>query len=70
MNLLPIACATCARNFEDHGTNPAGWSILFMLAVILPMLFGVVFFMIRIVRRGQADLDPELRDDLPAAPLR
>ncbi|MEK7950585.1 hypothetical protein [Luteolibacter soli] len=62
-----LACATCAVNFKDDGTNPAGWSILFMLGVILPMLGGVIFFMTRLIRRSDAELDPELRDDLPAA---
>ena len=62
-----LACATCASNFQDEGSNPAGWSILFMLGMILPVLGGVVFFMIRLIRRSDAELDPELRDDLPAA---
>jgi hypothetical protein len=62
-----LACATCAANYKDDGTNPAGYSILFMLGVILPMLGGVVFFMIRLIRRSDASLDPEFRDDLPAA---
>jgi hypothetical protein len=65
-----LACSTCAVNFQDNGPNAAGWSILFMLAMILPVLGGVVFFMIRLIRRGDAGLDPELRDDVPAAPTR
>ena len=60
-----LACATCAVNFQDDGPNPAGWSILFMLGMILPVLGGVLFFMIRLIRRSDADLDPELRDDVP-----
>jgi hypothetical protein len=62
-----LACATCAANFKEEGSNPAGWSILFMLGMILPVLGGVVFFMVRLIRRSDAELDPELRDDLPAA---
>ena len=61
-----LACSTCAVNFQDDGPNAAGWSILFMLGVIRPMLGGVVFFMIRLIRRSDAGLDPELRDDVPA----
>ena len=57
-----LACATCAADYKDDGTNPAGYSILFMLGVILPMLGGVVFFMIRLIRRSEASLDPEFRD--------
>jgi hypothetical protein len=58
-----LACATCAVNFQDDGPNAAGWSILFMLGMILPVLGGVMFFMIRLIRRSDAGLDPELRDD-------
>ncbi len=70
MNLSLLACATCAANFQDDGPNAAGWSILFLLAVILPMLLGVGFFMARIIRRGENSLDPELRDDYPASATR
>lgn len=60
-----IACATCANNFRGDG-NAAGWSILFMLGVIVPMLGGVVFCMVRLARRGDSSLDPELHDDFDA----
>ena len=62
-----LACATCASNFQDETTNVAGWSIFFLLGMILPVLAGVVFFMIRLARRSEQALDPELRDDLTAA---
>lgn len=62
-----LACATCASNFQDETTNAAGWSIFFLLGMILPVLSGVVFFMIRLARRSGQTLDPELRDDLTAA---
>lgn len=66
-----LACATCASNFQDETTNAAGWSIFVMLVIILPMLSGVVFFMVRLARRSSESLDPELRDELPpAAPTR
>lgn len=66
MNAPLLACLTCARSFADH-TNAIGWSIFFLLAMILPLLGGVVFFMVRLARRSEADLDPELRDDPPSA---
>lgn len=67
MNTL-IACTTCANNFADNGgPNPATWSILFLLVVILGMLGSIGFFMVRIARRENESLDPELRDDLPAS---
>lgn len=62
MNESILACLTCAKNFADH-TNAIGWSIFALLALILPMLGGVVFFMVRLARRGEATLDPELRDE-------
>jgi hypothetical protein len=61
-----LACATCARSFQDH-TNAAGWSIFFMVLLILPVLAGVVFFMVRLARRSEAELEPEFRDVPPAA---
>jgi len=59
-----IACATCASNYAGGDTgNAAGWSILFMLGVILPMLAAVGYCMVRIARRERDCLDPELCDD-------
>lgn len=67
MNHL-IACTTCANNFADTGgANPATWSIMFLLVVILGMLGSIGFFMVRIARREQEALDPELRDDYPVS---
>lgn len=57
-----ISCATCSANFQDDA-NAASWSILFLLAVIVVVLGTVIGFMIRIMRRGEQCLDPELRDD-------
>jgi hypothetical protein len=66
MNASLLACMSCARNFQDH-TNAIGWSIFLLLAIILPMLGSVVFFMVRLARRSAANLDPELSDDPPSA---
>ena len=62
MSIFLIACPTCTSNFASED-NAAGYAILFMLAVILPILAAIGFFMIRMIRRGSADLDPELCDD-------
>ena len=62
-----LACATCAANFRDETTNAASWSIFAMLLVILPLLAGVLFFMIRLARRSEQALDPEFRDGPPPA---
>ncbi len=62
-----LACATCAANFRDETTNAASWSIFAMLLVILPLLAGVLFFMVRLARRSEQALDPEFRDGPPPA---
>ena len=46
----------------DGGGDAAGWSIFFLLAVILAMLGGVGFFMVCMARREKANLDPTLSD--------
>ncbi|GAA5483013.1 hypothetical protein [Haloferula sargassicola] len=56
-----LSCATCSVNFKDDA-NAASWSILFLLAVIVPVLGGVIWCMVRIARREEENLDPELRD--------
>lgn len=57
-----LACSTCSVNFAATGDS-IGYSIFFLLIVILAVLAGVGFFMIRLARRESANLDPELRDD-------
>lgn len=64
MNAL-FACSTCQVNMAVGGGDAAGWSILFMLGVILAMLAMVVFFVVRLARRA-GKLDPELCDDFPS----
>ena len=63
MNTLILACSTCANSFRVAGGEAAGWSILFLLGVTLPLLGGVGYCMFRIIRRGEQSLDPELRDE-------
>lgn len=57
-----LACSTCRVSFEASGDS-IGYSIFFLLIVILAVLGAVGFFMIRLARRENASLDPELRDD-------
>lgn len=47
----------------EGGGDAAGWSIFALLVVILSVLGGVGFYMIRLVRRDAQSLDPELRDE-------
>ena len=47
----------------EGGGDAAGWSIFFLLVVILVMLGSVAFFMFRIARREKEHFDPTLSDD-------
>ncbi|MBC8126921.1 MAG: hypothetical protein H8M99_07230 [Gloeobacteraceae cyanobacterium ES-bin-144] len=58
-----LACSTCRVNMVEGGGDAAGWSIFFLLFVILAMLGTIGVFMIRIVRRGKEHFDPSLSDD-------
>lgn len=60
-----LSCTTCANNFVSDD-NAAGYAILFMLGVLIPILGGIGFLMVRIIRRGESNLDPDLRDDFSA----
>jgi len=64
MNLLPIiACSTCRVTMIEGGGDEAGWSIFALLVIILGMMSACGFFMLKIARREQQFLDPELIDD-------
>jgi len=58
-----IACSTCRISMVEGGGDAAGYSIFFLLIVILAVLGGIGFFMARMIRRENDNLDPELRDD-------
>jgi hypothetical protein len=63
MNFLHLACSTCRVSMIEGGGDAAGWSIFALLVVILSVLGGVGFYMIRLIRRDAQSLDPEFRDD-------
>jgi hypothetical protein len=65
MTLSVLGCATCANSFRGAGGDAAGWSILFLLLVIVAVLVGIGFCMVRLARREQEFLDPELCDEEP-----
>ena len=58
-----LACSTCRVSMIKGGGDAAGWSIFFLLVVILAMLGGIGFFMFRIARREREHFDPSLSDD-------
>jgi hypothetical protein len=71
LNTLFLACGTCRDTMLAGGGDAAGWSIFFLLFVILAMLGGISFFMLRISRREKLHFDPSLSDDyVPVAPTR
>ena len=61
------ACSTCRVTMIAGGGDAAGWSIFFLLAVILAMMGGICFFMFRIARREREHFDPTLSDDYVSA---
>tara|TARA_B110000879_G_scaffold27857_1_gene37928 strand:- start:19433 stop:19606 length:174 start_codon:yes stop_codon:yes gene_type:complete len=44
------------------GKDAAGWAIMFMLAIIIPMLIAVAFFIYRIARRQSVHADNQYDD--------
>lgn len=57
-----LACSTCVVNYTETGDS-IGYSIFTLLIVILAVLGAIGFFLIRIIRREESNLDPELRDE-------
>ncbi|MEM9478998.1 MAG: hypothetical protein AAGA58_04965 [Verrucomicrobiota bacterium] len=49
-----IACSTCMAGEHDVNTRAAGWSILFLLAIIGPVLFGVIRFAFHLRKAANA----------------
>ena len=65
--LALLACSTCRVSMIEGGGDAAGWSIFFLLIVIVAMLSGIAFFMFRIARREREHFDPSLSDDYKPA---
>ena len=59
LDSLNLACSTCAKSFQEGGGDAAGWSIVFLLATIVPVLGATGICMVRIVRRERESLDPK-----------
>jgi hypothetical protein len=66
-SLTQLACSTCRVSMVEGGGDAAGWSIFFLLVVIVAMLGGIAFFMFRIARREKEHFDPSLSDDYKPA---
>jgi len=48
-----IACVTCQNNSALGGSDAVGWSIFFLLIVILAMVGLVAFFMVRLAIKAK-----------------
>lgn len=65
MIVLPeiLACSVCMGIGPEHRDSvAAGYAMLVMLLIILPMLCGIIFFITRMAKREKANLDPSLSD--------
>ncbi|MBK1831696.1 hypothetical protein JIN77_13250 [Verrucomicrobiaceae bacterium R5-34] len=63
MTLTTIACAVCMGNGPDHlDSVAAGYAMLVMLLIIVPMLITIIFFIRRMAIRERENLDPALSD--------
>ncbi|MDP7657236.1 MAG: hypothetical protein QF706_14235 [Roseibacillus sp.] len=47
------------KSFQEGGGDAAGWSIIFLLATIVPVLGATGICMARIVRRERENFDPK-----------
>lgn len=59
---LHLACQACRGAFAHGGKDAAGWAILVMLCIIIPMLATVAFFVVRIARREKSLADHQYDD--------
>ncbi|MBT8037096.1 MAG: hypothetical protein KJO21_06090 [Verrucomicrobiae bacterium] len=61
--LNTLACSVCMGVGEQHRDSvAAGYAMLVMLVIIIPMLTAIIFFIARMAKRENAQLDPSLRD--------
>jgi len=62
-DLTTVACAVCMGNGPDHKDSvAAGYAMLVMLLIILPMLCTIIFFIARMAKSEKENLDPALCD--------
>jgi len=51
-----LACPTCARAFQETQGDAAGYAILFMVCIIMPIATAVIICFLRIaMRQKKAD---------------
>lgn len=57
-----LACQACRNAYIDEGKDAAGWAILFMLCIIIPMITAVGIFIYRIAKRQKQNSTTEFDD--------
>lgn len=65
LNPFQLACSTCRVTMVEGGGDAIGWSIFFLLIIVVAVLGGIGFFMFRIAWRERKHFDPALSDDAP-----
>ena len=57
-----MACPTCAKAFQQTQGDAAGYAILFMVCLIMPIAASIIFCFIRIARRQSMADNGEFAD--------
>ena len=58
-----LACSVCMGVGPEHRDSvAAGYAMLVMLFIIIPMLCGIIFCISRFAKRERENLDPALCD--------
>jgi hypothetical protein len=58
-----LACAVCMGSGKEHlDSVAAGYAMLVLLLIIIPMLCTIIFFIARMAKRENDNLDPSLSD--------
>lgn len=58
-----LACSVCMGTGEEHlDSVAAGYAMLVMLLLIIPILCSIIYFITRIAKREREHFDPALSD--------
>ena len=58
-----LACSVCMGTGKDHlDSVAAGYAMLVMLLLIIPLLCSIILFIVRIAKRERENFDTSLSD--------